>query len=76
MVDELSGLSEGVLSSESKESIRRVLYGLQALLQVHFTKENEVYVPLLSRLSPAERRRLYDRLSGGDGGHQNHHKES
>lgn len=76
MVDELSSLGEGVLSSESKESIRRLLYGLQALLQVHFTKENEVYVPLLNRLSPAERRRLYDRLSGGDGGHQNHHKES
>ena len=76
MVDDLGSLGEGVLSSESKESIRRLLYGLQALLQVHFTKENEVYVPLLSRLSPAERRALYDRLSGGDGGHQNHHKES
>ena len=76
MVEELSGLGEGILSSANKERIRRLLYGLQALLQVHFTKENEVYVPLLNRLSPSERHQLYDRLSGGDGGHQNHHKES
>ena len=76
MVEELSGLGEGLLSSANKERIRRLLYGLQALLQVHFTKENEVYVPLLNRLSPSERHQLHDRLSGGDGGHQNHHKES
>ena len=75
-MEELSGLSEGVLSSANKERMRRLLYGLQALLQVHFTKENEVYVPLLNRLSPSERHQLYDRLSGGVGGHQNHHKES
>jgi hypothetical protein len=75
MVEELSGLGEGLLSSANKERMRRLLYGLQALLQVHFTKENEGYVPLLYRLSPSERHQLYDRLSGGDGGHQNHHKE-
>jgi quercetin dioxygenase-like cupin family protein/iron-sulfur cluster repair protein YtfE (RIC family) len=76
MVGELSTLGEGLLSSANKERIRRLLYGLQALLQVHFTKENEVYVPLLNRLSASERHQLHDRLSGGDGGHQNHHKES
>jgi quercetin dioxygenase-like cupin family protein/iron-sulfur cluster repair protein YtfE (RIC family) len=76
MVEELGGLGEGLLSRANIESIRRLLYGLQALLQVHFTKENEVYVPLLNRLSPSERHQLYDRLSGGDGGHQPHHKET
>jgi len=76
MVGELSALGEGLLSSANKERIRRLLYGLQALLQVHFTKENEVYVPLLNRLSASERHQLHDRLSGGDDGHQNHHKES
>ena len=76
MVEELSDLGEGPLSRAKKERIRRLLYGLQALLQVHFTKENEVYVPLLNRLSASERHQLYDRLSGGVGGHQNHHKES
>jgi hypothetical protein len=76
MVEELGGLGEGLLSRANIESIRRLLYGLQALLQVHFTKENEVYVPLLNRLSPSERHQLYDRLSGGDGGNQPHHKET
>jgi quercetin dioxygenase-like cupin family protein/iron-sulfur cluster repair protein YtfE (RIC family) len=76
MVEELSGLGEGLMSSASKERMRRLLYGLQAVLQVHFTKENEAYVPLLNRLSPSERHQLYDRLSGGDGGHQNPLKES
>jgi len=76
MVAELDGFSDSLLSSANRERIRRLLYGLQAVLQGHFTKENEAYVPLLNRLSPAERRQLYDRLSGGDGGHQNHHKES
>jgi len=76
MVEELGGLGEGLLSRANKECIRRLLYGLQALLQVHFTKENEVYVPLLNRLSPSERHQLYDRLSEGDGGHQPHHKET
>ena len=75
MVAELGGLSDGLLSSANRERIRRLLYGLQAILQVHFTKENEAYVPLLNRLSPFERHQLYDRLSGGDGGHQHHHEE-
>ena len=75
MVEELSGLSEGLPSLANKERIRRLLYGLQAVLQFHFTKENEAYVPLLNRLSRAERLQLYDRLSGRDGGHQHHHEE-
>lgn len=73
MVEELSGLGQGLQSRANKERIRSLLYGLQALLRVHFTKENEVYVPLLKRLSPSERRHLYDHLSGGD---QHHHKET
>ncbi|MGH7762398.1 MAG: hypothetical protein ACREOY_13450 [Candidatus Dormibacteraceae bacterium] len=44
-------------------------------LAVHFTKQNEAYVPLLDRLSPLERRRLYDRLSGAGHGDQ-HEKEA
>lgn len=74
MVEELEGVSSGPLSDAEREQLRRLLYGLQALLRVHFTKENEAYVPLLTRLSPAERRQLHDRLSGGEQGH--HHEES
>lgn len=30
-------------------SIRRVLYGLHAILHLHFAKEEEIYIPLLER---------------------------
>jgi quercetin dioxygenase-like cupin family protein len=69
MVEELEGVGAGRLADAEREHARRLLYGLQALLRVHFTKENEAYVPLLARLSPAERRQLHDRLSGGDQAH-------
>jgi quercetin dioxygenase-like cupin family protein/iron-sulfur cluster repair protein YtfE (RIC family) len=74
MVNQLEGLAAGALSEREREQVRRLLYGLQTLLEVHFTKENEAYVPLLNRLSPAERRELYERLAGGD--HQHHHEEA
>ncbi len=64
-VDELDRLARGPLSEEERARIRRLLYGLEALLRVHFTKENEVYVPLLNRLSPRERRQIFERLTGG-----------
>jgi hypothetical protein len=41
------------------------------VLELHLTKENERYGPLLDLLSPEERARLYEHLSGG-----NHHPES
>ncbi|MGH7877450.1 MAG: hemerythrin domain-containing protein [Candidatus Dormibacteraceae bacterium] len=74
MVDELGQVGQGTLSESDRERACRLLYGLQALLEVHFTKENEVYVPLLARLSAAERTRLHSRLSGDEIGHS--HKES
>jgi quercetin dioxygenase-like cupin family protein len=74
MVDGLADLSTGSLAASDRERARRLLYGLQALLEVHFTKENEAYVPLLNRLSPAERRSLVERLSGGE--HAHHHEEA
>ena len=72
MVDQLDGISEGSLSESDRQHARRLLYGLEALLEVHFTKENEAYLPLLNRLSPAERRLLHDHLSGGEQGHDRH----
>lgn len=74
MVNQLDGIASGALSEREREEARRLLYGLQALLEVHFTKEDEAYVPLLSRLSPAERRELYERLAGGN--HHHHHEEA
>ncbi len=45
------------------QALRRVLYGLYALLKLHFAKEEEVYLPLLdARLSPAEARQMFAAL--------------
>ena len=76
MVEELAGLSDGPLSDTEREHVRSLLYGLRALLKVHFTKENEAYVPLLNRLAAAERRQLHAHLSGGDSGHDHHPQEA
>ena len=38
-------------------ALRRVLYGLYALVHVHFAKEEEVYLPLLDAKLPADEAR-------------------
>jgi len=40
-------LSSHDMTSGSANAVRRVLYGLYALLRVHFAKEQEIYLPLL-----------------------------
>lgn len=43
--------------------LRRVLYGLYALVKVHFAKEEEIYLPLLeARLTDAETTELFTRM--------------
>lgn len=74
LVDRLEGVAGSRLSESEREHLRRLLYGLQTLLEVHFAKENEAYVPLLNRLSPPERRQLYERLTGGGHPHQHNHQ--
>lgn len=74
LVETLASVRQGPLSEAERERVRRLLYGLQALLEVHFTKENEAYVPLLNRLSLPERSELYARLAGEEHGH--HAEES
>jgi iron-sulfur cluster repair protein YtfE (RIC family) len=40
---------------EQEKELRRVLYGLYALVRTHFAKEDEVYLPMVdARLTPAE----------------------
>ncbi|HET9443029.1 MAG TPA: hemerythrin domain-containing protein [Acidimicrobiales bacterium] len=57
-LDEPAGLS-GYLACD----LRRVLYGLYALVSVHFAKEEELYVPLLeSRLTAEEAGELFRRM--------------
>ncbi len=67
MVAALGEVAGGPLSEGGRERARQLLTALQAVLELHLTKENEVYVPLLDRLPAAERRALHQRLAGGGG---------
>jgi hypothetical protein len=50
------------------EDLRRVLYGLHALVSAHFAKEEEIYLPLLEdRLSAAEAHALFERMEAAAG---------
>lgn len=70
--EELSTLHGAVLaandlSDEHARDLRRVLYGLYAVLILHFAKEEEVYAPVLAaRLDPLEAQRVADQLNGHD----------
>jgi iron-sulfur cluster repair protein YtfE (RIC family) len=57
----LRGQLTGETIGESEaRSLRRVLYGLYALVTVHFAKEEEVYLPLLdARLAPREAQEMF-----------------
>ncbi len=47
-------LSVDVLTPTDVKSLRRVLYGVYALVKVHFAKEEEVYLPILDQGLTAE----------------------
>ena len=59
--EELAGLVANAGSGgPDVRALRRVLYGLHAILVLHFAKEEEVYLPLLdARLTPDEATRLF-----------------
>lgn len=51
------------ISATQAKGLRRVLYGLYALVKVHFAKEEEVYLPLLdARLTAAEAQRMFETM--------------
>jgi iron-sulfur cluster repair protein YtfE (RIC family) len=67
LTDELGALrlsmSGATLDPAQARSLRRVLYGLYALVRVHFAKEEEVYLPLLdARLLLSEARELFEAM--------------
>ena len=52
-----------VLDGDVAIALRRALYGLYALVSVHFAKEEEVYVPLLeARLTPERASAVFARM--------------
>ena len=53
-------LSEPSLSLEVEHALRRILYGLYALVKVHLIEEEEIYLPLLEeRLTEEEIQELF-----------------
>lgn len=72
LTDELGEIRErlnrGALGPEDEKALRRVLYGLYALVKVHFAKEEEIYLPLLdARLSPDDAGRMFQAMEAAAG---------
>jgi iron-sulfur cluster repair protein YtfE (RIC family) len=76
LTDELAGLHASILATgeitrTTQNELRRVLYGLHALITVHFDKEEEVYIPLVeARLDDAQARRLLDSMQSAHTQHE------
>ncbi len=61
-------LGKSQITAEQARVLQRVLYGLYALVKVHFAKEEEVYLPLLdARLSPSEADDLFTAMGHAAG---------
>jgi iron-sulfur cluster repair protein YtfE (RIC family) len=58
LTQELASLRAGLTATEigaaRANELKRILYGLYTLVKVHFTKEEEVYLPLLDQNLTAE----------------------
>jgi iron-sulfur cluster repair protein YtfE (RIC family) len=66
-VEELDVLRQD-LSPRNSKSLQRVLYGVYALVKVHFAKEEEVYLPMLDeRLSPEQARAMFEAMEAAAG---------
>ena len=66
-VEELNELRQNISSGTCK-SLQRVLYGVYALVKVHFAKEEEVYLPILDeRLSPEQAREMFEAMEAAAG---------
>ncbi len=56
-------LESASLDISQERALRRVLYGLYAVVKVHFAKEEEVYLPILdARLAADEAHQLFEAM--------------
>ena len=56
-------LGEDTAGAKEDQALRRILYGLYALLKVHFAKEEEIYLPLLdAHMTPDEAKDLFHNM--------------
>jgi iron-sulfur cluster repair protein YtfE (RIC family) len=66
-VDELADLQNDI-SARNFKALERVLYGVYALVKVHFAKEEEVYLPILEeKLSSEEAREMFEAMEQAAG---------
>ncbi len=66
-VAELAELQRDI-SPRNFKVLQRVLYGVYALVKVHFAKEEEVYLPILDeRLSPEEAGEMFEAMEEAAG---------
>lgn len=71
-IEELSLLKESI-SPQNFKALQRVLYGVYALVKVHFAKEEEVYLPILENwLTPEQAAELFEKMENA----AHHFKES
>jgi iron-sulfur cluster repair protein YtfE (RIC family) len=66
-IEELASLRNRLATGELKpgqlKALRRVLYGVYALVSVHFAKEEEVYLPILDeRLTPESAQEMFEAM--------------
>ncbi len=67
LTEELDSLrvhrSQLSITTLQAQALRRVLYGLYAVVKLHFAKEEEVYLPLLdARLSKPEAHEMFENM--------------
>lgn len=67
LTQELGALRSQVAGESFGEAevqvLRRVLYGLYALVAVHFAKEEDIYLPLLdTRLTAQEAQQMFEEM--------------
>ena len=62
------GQLEKDLSPRNFKTLQRVLYGVYALVKVHFAKEEEVYLPILEeRLTEEEAAKMFEAMEDAAG---------
>lgn len=71
--DRLAGVERaGEVDADLANGLRQVLYGLHALVKVHFAKEEEIYLPILEdRLTDDEADRMFADMH--EHAHPGHH---
>ena len=58
-----SHLVSETISEDQEKALRRVLYGLYAVVKLHFAKEEEVYLSILdARLTSEEANRMFEAM--------------